>query len=252
MSQPTLGDIPIWMINLPRSVERATRMRTQLDGLGLTFRHFDAVDGRARWDDLKDTVDIPAFERNVGRPVMPGEIGCYHSHLGVWQAFLDTDAPAALVLEDDVVFHDDFRPAVDAALTRLGDWDMVKLNHIRAKWPVQKIDLGQWQCAAYIGPFTGTGAYLINRNIVAQLLADFRPITRPIDHELDRSHVHRLRHYGLLPYPSHVADAGQSTITGSNFAGVAKFAKHKRLPAYANRWRNLIGKARYAAFGGGR
>jgi len=45
-----------------------------------------------------------------------GEFGCYHSHLGMWRAFLETGAPVALVLEDDYVFHPDFLDAIDLAL----------------------------------------------------------------------------------------------------------------------------------------
>ena len=32
--------------------------------------------------ELLKNVDVPAFERNMGRDVLIGGIGCYHSHLG--------------------------------------------------------------------------------------------------------------------------------------------------------------------------
>lgn len=246
MTSPTIRDIPIWLINLPSSVDRYAKMENQLRAMDLSFIPFEAVNGREEWDDLKNSVDVPRFEKNVGRTVMPGEVGCYLSHLKVWQAFLETDAPAALVLEDDVLFHDDFCRAVDAALTALDDWDIVKLNFIRAKFPIQKHQVSDWKFMAYVGAFTGTGAYLINRAVVEQLCDTFLPIVRPIDHELDRSQHHKIRHFGLEPYPSHVADGGQSTITGSNHGGVEKFATHRRLQVYVGRVRNFFGKLIYA------
>jgi glycosyl transferase family 25 len=95
---------------------------------------------------------------------------------------------------------------------------------------------------AYLGPATGLGAYLITRDLAARLLPAMLPVTRPIDHELDRIHVHDFRHFGLEPFPSHVDDGNDSTITGTGFAEVAKPAWHRRLPMYGLRVRNLLGK----------
>ncbi len=240
----TLG---VWLINLPRSADRRHRMEAQLDALPLGYTLFPAVDGRAEWDRLAPTVDIPAFRRNVGREVMPGEIGAYHSHLGVWQALLDSPHDTALVLEDDVVFHDDFLPALDMALQIRGEWDFLKLNKIRAKQPIRQGRAGKWVLNAYLGPATGLGAYLITRDLAARLLPAMLPISRPIDHELDRIHIHDFRHFGLEPFPSHVDDGNQSTITGKGFAEVRKFPTYRRLPNHALRLRNLFGKARHLA-----
>lgn len=220
-------------------------MVTQLEAMSLEYRLFDAVDGRKDWEILKQSVDIDAFERNVGRKVMQGEIGCYHSHLGVWQQLIQSDASAGLVLEDDVIFHKDFKQAVNAALSAIEKWDMVKLNHIRAKFPVVKADIGNWHLAAFLGAFTGTGAYLITRKAAGKLSDNLLPITRPIDHQIDRSHRQDIRHLGLTPFPSHVEDSGQSTITGKGFDGVSKFPPHKRLNTYWQRWKNLFEKSLY-------
>ena len=148
-------------------------------------------------------------------------------------------------MEDDIVFHDDFRDAVDLALKHRSDWDILKLNHIRAKFPVRKSVIGHMQLQAFIGPFTGTGAYLIQTETAARMLPNMLPVTRPIDHELDRSKFHKIRHLGLAPFPSHVDDNDNSTITGSSFGNVTKFPPWKRLHTYALRWKNLIDKASY-------
>ncbi|MEL7240138.1 MAG: amidase family protein, partial [Planctomycetota bacterium] len=46
--------------------------------------------------------------------------GVYASHLAVWERLAASDAEIALILEDDVVFHDDFREAVETALRARG------------------------------------------------------------------------------------------------------------------------------------
>jgi glycosyl transferase family 25 len=243
-------DLPCYLINLPRSVDRRQRMEAQLARLGLNYTLFPAVDGTARWDELAPTLDAGTFDRNTGRPALPGELGVYHSHIGVWNAFARTGAEAALVLEDDVVFHDDFPEALQAALAAQDQWDMLKLNRIRAKQPVQVGTAGRYRLNAYRGPFTGFGAYLITRPLAERLGDDLLPIRRPIDREADRIHIHRFRHLGLDPFPSHVDDQGTSTITGTNFAAVRKRPWFRRLPSYADRIATLLGKRRYLARGG--
>ncbi|MDP3265088.1 MAG: glycosyltransferase family 25 protein [Tabrizicola sp.] len=196
-------ELKTWLINLPRAVDRRRKMEAQLSLL--PFRHtvFDGIDGKAREADLIRTVDVRAFERNMGRKVLIGGIGCYHSHLGVWRDFLETGAPVALVLEDDVVFHPDFVTAVDAALAASDRWDMLKLNCIRAKLPVSQGKIGNYTLNAYIGPATGTGAYLVKRETAAKLLPRMLPITRATDHEINRFFLHDFMSFraGAVPKP---------------------------------------------------
>lgn len=140
-------------------------------------------------------------------------------------------------------WQSNFKQAVNAALARYTDWDIVKLNAIRSKWPVQQHQLDGYALNAYLGSFTGTGTYLITRTAAARLLPQMLPIKRPIDHELDRSGVHGLRHFGMSPFPSQVLGASESTITGTNYQGVQKFPRWQRMPAYWQRWRNFASKA---------
>jgi glycosyl transferase family 25 len=238
-------DLAIYLINLERSKERRATMETQLKGLGLDYVLFPAVDGLARQDELRPLVDVPVFERNVGRPLLPGEVGAYCSHLGVWREFLKTDKKHLLVLEDDVVFGSNFLEAIQAALEHSDSWDFLKLNKIRAKIPLLQKKIGTYHLNAYLGPATGLGAYLINRSTAARLVDHLLPIRRPIDHELDLLHVHRFRHFGLEPFPSEVRDFGLSTITGTNFKGVQKFTTLRRLPCYFQRAVNALGRAVY-------
>jgi len=67
----------------------------------------------------------------------------------------------------------------------------------------------------------------------------------PIDLELDRVHVHQLRRYGLEPFPSHVDDGNQSTITGQGFSGVKKYPWYRRMPTFKRRLVDLVRKQIY-------
>jgi glycosyl transferase family 25 len=245
MKSGPLDDLKVVLINLDRSTSRRATMEIRLAELGLRFERMPAFDGVGRFEELVSTVDVKAFERNVGRRLLPGEIGCYHSHLAAWRLLLESKARTLLVLEDDVVFGPDFMSALRIALDEADQWDFLKLNKIRAKQPVTQAWLGPYALNAYIGPATGLGAYLIKRDLVSRLLPRMLPITRPIDHELDRIHVHRFRHFGLEPFPSHVDDGNQSTITGRAFADVKKFPWYRRFAVYGLRLSNLTHRIIY-------
>ena len=237
--------LKVVLINLPRSVERREKMEQRLATLGLPYELLQAVDGKAEWERLLPSVNLKAFERHVGRDVLPGEVGCYHSHLKAWQRFLTSDALVLLVLEDDMVFHDDFVDALRTALRGRAHWDMLKLAKIRAKQPVCQGLLGQYRLNAYLGAATGFGAYLVQRETARRLLPALMPIAAPIDRELEQVHRHDVRHFGLEPFPCHPQDEGQSTITGERFGAVKRYALYRRWTKYAEQTRNFLGRAGY-------
>jgi glycosyl transferase family 25 len=83
MNTLTINDIPVWLINLSSSTQRLEKARRQFKTIGADHTRFEAVNGKEEWSELITSVDVPAFEHNVGRTVIPGEIGCYHLHLRV-------------------------------------------------------------------------------------------------------------------------------------------------------------------------
>ncbi len=239
----TRADIGIWLINLPRDTARREKMETQLAAMGLDWQLFAAIDGRAHEAELLRHADKNAYARNMGSPILPGKLGVYASHLAVWRAFLETPHKAALILEDDVVFHDDFLTALDTALAHADDWDLVRFNCIRAKMPATQRRLGAYRLNAYVGPFTGNAAYLLHREVAARLLPGLWPQTRALDHELNRFYRHDYRQLGLEPWSSHPDDGGVSTITGTGFAAVKKFKWYRRLPHYGLKLANYFRRA---------
>jgi len=170
MTPQSFPGLMVILINLDRSIQRREQMAQRLQDLGLAYTRLSAVDGMAQWETLRSTVDQAAFERHVGRDLMLGEIGCYHSHLQSWKALLASDCHTLLVLEDDVVFGDDFLEALGQALQHRDSWDMLNLNKIRAKQPICQSMWGRYSLNAYMGPLTGMGAYLMTRETADRLM----------------------------------------------------------------------------------
>lgn len=215
-------------------------MTAQLTSMGLNYQVFDAIDGRAKSHELIKNVDKSAYERNMGAPLLPGKMGVYASHITVWHQFLASEHNTALILEDDVVFHDDFTHALHAAMRVANSWDLIRFNCIRAKIPVTQCVVDNYRVNAYIGPFTGNATYLIHRHTVEKILPNIWPQTRALDHELNRFFVHNYRQFGMEPWASHPDDGGTSTITGDNFALVKKPHWKKRLPHYRLKAMNYL------------
>lgn len=240
-------NLQTWLISLPRAQKRRKVMLERLEKLRLPYNLFDGVDGKSREQELLATVKQKEFIRNMGRKILIGGMGSYHSHLGVWKQFIATQADFALVIEDDVVFHDDFVDAIHLALAAHEHWDLLKLNCIRAKLPICQGTLGRYKVNAYLGPNTGTGAYLINRKTAMKLLPAMLPITRATDHEINRFFKHNFRLRGLEPFPSHPDDESFSLITGNNFSDVVKLPLHSRLPYLKLKATNYLNRLAWLA-----
>ena len=82
--------LPTFVINLARSADRWRAISENLDRIGLAATRIEAVDGLT----LQDHPCVATLGA--------GALGCAISHVRAMEAFLETDAPAALILEDDV------------------------------------------------------------------------------------------------------------------------------------------------------
>lgn len=96
-------ELPIFFINLDRDTERRELLEQQFKALRLQGRRIDAV----WWANLSEEEQGRWYspllnEQQYYKPLVNGEKGCYASHIKAWQQLLESDAPAMVVLEDDV------------------------------------------------------------------------------------------------------------------------------------------------------
>lgn len=174
--------IPVFVISLARAGERRTRIRAHLDALGVQHRIVEAVDGRA----------MPEAERAAllapGQNYQAGVVGCYLSHLAVYQAVVDEQLPVALVLEDDARLSAKVLPLLQAGVPR-PDFDYCWLDSDphNDRGPVfydrdAAVELAPGIRAHRLsaGPQT-LHAYLISQEGARKRLGEAFPIVKPID-----------------------------------------------------------------------
>ena len=178
--------LPLVFINLDKDSERRTRIEGQLAHLGLPGERLPAV----WWKHLPPAEQslLYSAERNHGlyyQPLVDGEKGCYASHIQAWRQLLASDAPALVVLEDDVRLTPQFADVVNAIAALQEPWDMVKLlGRDREKVRSQRPLVPGTALVEYSRVPSMTAGYVVSRAGAAKLLAHRQPFGRPIDVDL--------------------------------------------------------------------
>lgn len=187
-------DIPCFVINMAKELTRWHALQAQCPP-ELKFTRFEAVDGRCAAEHSVSQI------QDLGQLTAP-ELGCLLSHIGVWQHVLQHNLPLAVVLEDDVMFGNNFVARLQGFLQRLPqNFDLAYLGfnanaHVKFAIPgVGKVvvivdgehyDLNTEETACYrLYRAWGTCAYVISQQGAACLLDLVMNKTYPGYHHFD-------------------------------------------------------------------
>lgn len=181
-----IDSIPIFVINLKIRPNKKKKTLEELNKNNLTATFIEAFDGR--FLDLINLRNHAIIKTNPNyRLLRRGEIGCYLSHLKCWDLILKSEKPYGLVLEDDVVFLDNFRNKFNVIFNRIKDmeWDIIGLGR-RCKygWFKENCNSGKFLYSdAFYPSVVGYGAfaYIIKPETIKKLLKITFPISKPID-----------------------------------------------------------------------
>lgn len=174
----------MFVINLPEAVERRTFIEAQLRALGMTYEIFPATRGSALTaDDWLAHADVRAFARYEGRSMLPGELGCALSHIGIYRQVLDRALPMALILEDDACLNPNV-PRVAEALERCvsaSEARAILLTWASVVGPVQRGKLWAGYQLTAAKSAVCTHGYVITRAAAERLIAALYPVRHPAD-----------------------------------------------------------------------
>lgn len=193
-----------YLINLDRSPERLEKMKKEFAKCGMNFIRVQAVDSN-HLDESKFVV-----KNRYKRKLVPGEIGCFMSHVKVLKLFLKSDAEFAVIIEDDIILHDNFKVMVEESISAYSTlpqkhhWDILKLyNGKRRNIKVADVNENYIIGACGVSLPVGTVAAIFTRQAAEKFLAgsgsEVTTIKRPIDCELQYAWKYDLRIYNLLP-----------------------------------------------------
>ncbi|MCY0092980.1 O-antigen ligase family protein [Hoeflea ulvae] len=242
--------LPVFVINLARSADRMAEVRASAPDAGVTLIRVDAVDGRTvpagDWVD----VDVPEFHRQNGRKLLPGEYGCYRSHILALETFCETGEPYGVIIEDDVLLDARFPGRVRSIIEAYPELDVVKLVNHRAVGFIHHVstaegdDLGR----TAFGPQGSAAAYLVSRDAAQRLVVALRTMQLPRDVALERYWSSGIN---LLTVQSNVLEfssfRSQTNISVDHEN--TKFPKWRRLPTAYARTCDHIGRFFHALTG---
>ena len=237
----------IYVINLDRSTERWNALSGQAEALQFDLIRVAGVDGREVPADQRVACDERAFQRNNGRTMLPGEYGCYRSHLKVLEAFLETDKAACIIVEDDIILSADLIARAEAAIAAVPGADVIKLfNHrIVGFRPVAASAVGDEIGRATHGPQGSAACYVVTRLGALKLLKAIGTMRFPWDVELERGWASRARIYTTRQNVAVVKEGGSNIGTRSVYRAT-KFPWWRRLPTYAIRIAETARRINYA------
>ena len=224
--------VPLFVVSLARAAERRRAICEHLQHMGARFRLIDAVDGAALGkDEWRSVVD-----GNI--PLHPGTVGCYLSHVRIYETMAAENIQVALVLEDDARLNPDVVHLLSIGL-QSDEFDYCFLdgddeNEFDPIYfdPADRIQLAPGIAAHRLsaGPQT-THAYLITLPAAKRRLQAAFPIQKAIDL------------YDHLPYPirfravvspklAWLSEHSLASFTSSKARGIAslKFQGLRRRP----------------------
>lgn len=237
--------IPVYCINLDRSADRWKRMSDAAARFDIDLRRIAGVDGAAI-DPRRRIADEVLFNRQNGRPMLPGEYGCYRSHLRALETIATGDAEAAVIIEDDVELNDQLPAGAAAIHAALPGAGVVKLLNHRARGFIRKATAaphgaGIGRCLH--GPQGSAACYLVTRTGARGLLATIKVMTLPYDIALERgwqtgvpTYTVRRNLIALGPLKEQTEIASAADYAAIKRRGFAKLPAHLfRLTDYASR-----------------
>ncbi|WP_313276045.1 glycosyltransferase family 25 protein [Stenotrophomonas sp.] len=208
MSLP-LSPPPLYVVNLPASVDRRESMQRQAVSLGLTLEFFEAVNGRQPHP-LFAHVDEGRRVANKGRPFKPGELGCWASHYLLWQRCVQRGEPI-IVLEDDIQLSPrfvDLLQALPQLPAQVGYFRLHAGDRPSTPW----LQFGDFVLHRYWRSPLCTLGYYLTPDAAEKLLRHARRWVLPVDDYMDLAWLHGVECLGLKPGVVRSDEDFESTI----------------------------------------
>lgn len=191
---------PIFIINMANSIERWHTTIERLNSIGLEGERFEATVGKALSEsEVAVWYDATKNKKRHHRNMTPGEIGCYVSHMRIWEKMVNENIEYCIVLEDDLHIEAHLGDVIQHIDT-LNHWDLIKLSDDRANPFINEHALSEnLTLGNYLKVPNGCQGYAISLTGAKKLLKR-KPFFRPVDVDIQFHSEVGLNITGIKPY----------------------------------------------------
>ena len=186
----TDANIPAFVINLDRDIERLQDISSALTRLGVPYERIPAINAKDRMTLIRRVIRRDFHFAPANRPMKAGEIGCYLSHVAALKRIVRKNLSMAIIFEDDAAFDERFPQFYKHDLARfLTKSDIVKFEGIHyahtSKSGVSLIKGEAAQLVVPLKPALGSAAYAVTRKGAIELIKALSVTDRPLYIYLD-------------------------------------------------------------------
>jgi glycosyl transferase, family 25 len=201
-------NIPVFVINLQKSVERRDHTTRQLNDLEIPFQIVDAIDGSGLSEqEIRNNSDYGIYRSGFhSNYLRREEIACSLSHIKVFRKMISEKIELACILEDDVEYLPGFRDLLANIRQSVYEWDILYMGHHSACTESEAQCRNKKQIVNtrfYFGeaievPY-GAYAYIINIEAAKRLLSIVFPLRMPFDSYIGNAPAIGLRTFLISP-----------------------------------------------------
>ena len=224
----------VHVINLEASVTRRAKIEQRLRELGVDYSIAPGVAGHDGYTYFEDC-DLWRYWLNTGRSPSDGEIGCYASHLRLWQLCATSGKPL-VVMEDDADPLPTLPAALEEARHLINRYGFLRLEYDGPGRPARtrRIEAAGAFSVHYFAKYPyGAMCYALSPAVAFAFADKSRIVRAPVDQFIKRCWEHGRPLYGLLPY---------SVVEGPEAAASTIRDRDKVSPGTARRVRRLLYK----------
>lgn len=170
-----------------------------------------------------------SFSKYSAKQMIPPSMGAAMSHYNLWQKALKDNINPILILEDDVVFSDNFVVDFEDFIKEVpSDWLILPLGPFK----IEQFSEVSANVRRSFSPWWGAHAYILNNKAVKILIETFNPRC-PVDHALWEKFAQRNE---PIYFPSHhlcyqsgiYSDINETAQTAFYFDTCCDSVKHNR------------------------
>jgi len=173
-----------------------------LNDIHFEMKWFECEPTEKYWTDDKETWDRKVIPYSPHRELRQSEISLAHKHIEIYKDIVENQYTTSLVLEDDVILHDNFESMFNMFLTKTpDDWDFIYIgNGCNLRIHPSLLIPGQTAYKVNHPASKCTDSYCITLDAATKILETITPFTFPIDFELNyQMKLHNMNVYWWEP-----------------------------------------------------